>query len=105
MFTVCRMLQMEDKLKGHPLYFDAAKLAMEVSFLDQCSLEVMPVPLSRLWEDLLVWLLETEVCATLCHSTLQIYLHLHDKPVAKQHENGRQEEESKFLQWQFTYYW
>lgn len=36
MFTVCRMLQMEDKLKGHPLYFDAAKLAMEVSFLDQC---------------------------------------------------------------------
>lgn len=36
MFTVCRMLQMEDKLKGHPLYFDAAKLAMEVSFFDPC---------------------------------------------------------------------
>lgn len=25
---------------------------------------------------------------------MEIYLHLHDKPVAKQHENGRQEEES-----------
>ena len=31
------MLLMEDRLRGHPLYFDAAKLAMEVSSL--CNVE------------------------------------------------------------------
>ena len=64
---------METSVRGHSLYFSAAKLAIEVCLSVLFDIELLVI-----------------------ESVSQIYISLHDKPSKSQQENGEKDDESEW---------